>query len=227
MLFRWTNMRQSLHWTKFHPAEVETKLGISNISSRPPQPSQEALPKKFPKFFHINHLITDLTTAGSKSESPFFFMKTHMASILSSIGKKNKRNGKKHNAETSAELALRFYSAVVLVYFLATVPWGNQWRSVERLRDPMGSIFWMSFWRWLSVIPRFKARQLGGGNSTFFEKFSPRTLGRWTKCDGCIFFKWVGSSTSLSFCIFQTRRSPVGQIWVEESTFITIYKRIW
>lgn len=164
MLFRWTNMRQSLHWTKFHPAEVETKLGISNISSRPPQPSQEALPKKFPKFFHINHLITDLTTAGSKSESPFFFLKTHMASILSSIGKKNKRNGKKTQCRNIGRVALRFYSAVVLVYFLATVPWWKSEGSVERLRDPMGSIVWISFWR----LRSFQDSKLGGGNSTFF-----------------------------------------------------------
>ena len=162
MLFRWTNMRQSLHWTKFHPAEVETKLGISNISSRPPQPSQEALPKKFPKFFHINHLITDLTTAGSKSESPFFFMKTHMASILSSIGKKNKRNGKKHNAETSAEL--RLGSTLLWSWFISLQQClGEKWRS---LRDP---IPWdrlgISFWRWLRS---FQDSKLGGGNSTFF-----------------------------------------------------------
>lgn len=51
--------------------------------------------------------------------------------------------------------ALRFYSAVVLVYFLATVPRGKV-KKFER-SDPMGSIgnFFLEV---AEVIPRFKVR---------------------------------------------------------------------
>ena len=37
--------------------------------------------------------------------------------------------------------------------------------------------------------------KLGGGNSNIFD-VHPELWGRWTQFDGCIFFRWVGSTTN-------------------------------
>ena len=51
-------------------------------------------------------------------------------------------------------------------------------------------------WRRAVGLGQKSSRDLGGGNSNMYHVFfSPRIPGEMFQFDGCIFFKWVGSTT--------------------------------